>query len=399
MFLFYAASILELLTLLLLSTSCSVPVASGGAELVIRRGGTYSGRYESTSSDRPCILIATTEPVVLDGCELRGPGRLIDATAGGARLTVRNCRGFGRLPTADNRARGRFLEINHGVSLRAEHNYLEHTAGLLVFRWQGSGAPDESITIRYNQARNIDGRFRNGGGAKVSFVQLNEVHGLENVAIGWNEVVNLPDESMVEDNINLHNSSGTARRPLLVHDNYIQGAYPVPATAAIFTGSGITTDGDASSALTTTAYVQAHHNTVVSTCNAAMNIAAGHHNYFHHNCLITSSLLPDSTRLRATYAATAIFNAYDKPETVFFANRMEANTIGFVSWGRNSPLSDRHDLSTDACATCTGTVHLPNPITRQQESAAHAAWLARLHRRAQHVGPANSTSTGRPALR
>ena len=397
MFLFYAASVLEFLTLLLLSTSCSVPVSSGGAELVIRQGGTYSGRYESLSSDRPCILIATTEPVVLDGCELRGPGRLIDATAGGARLTVRNCRGFGRLPTVNNRARGRFLEIENGVSLRAEHNYLEHTAGMLVFRWQGSGSPEESIIIRYNQARNIDGRFRNGGGAKVSFVQLNEVHGLENVNIGWNEVVNLPDESMVEDNINLHNSSGTARSPLLVHHNYVQGAYPVPATAARFTGSGITTDGDASSVLTTTAYVEAHHNTVVSTCNAAMNIAAGHHNYFHHNYLLTSGLLPDGSRLRATYAATAIFNAYDKPETVFFANRMADNTIGFVNWGRTSPLPDRHDLSTDACATCTGTIHLPNPITLRQEGAAHTAWLARLHHQVQYVGPSASALARTPS--
>ncbi|GAB3401008.1 hypothetical protein HNQ93_001561 [Hymenobacter luteus] len=376
------------LGLLLLGSFCRL--VGQDAVLVITQGGTYSGRYESQDSDRACIRIATTEPVVLENCELRGPGRLIDATAGGARLTVRNCRGYGQPPTADNRTRGRFLEINKGVSLLAEHNYLEHTAGLLVYQWSGDGSATQTITVRYNQARNIDGRFRNGGGAHVSFLQLNEVHGVERIDIGWNQVINEPNNSLVEDNINLHNSSGTPASPLRVHDNYLQGAYPLPATAPKFTGSGITTDGDASSALTTTAYVEAYQNHVVSTCNAAMNIAAGHHNVFHHNRMVTSGLLPDGTRLRATYAATSIFNAYQKPGTVFFANRVENNTIGFVSWGRHLPGPDRHDLSEGNCAECTGTVHLAGPITLAQERQELTAWQARLRQTGQAVGPDNS---------
>lgn len=363
------------------------------AVLVIREGGTYTGRYQSTASGQACIRIATTEPVVLDGCELRGPGLLIDARAGGAHLTVRNCRGYGEQPTTDNQARGRFLEINNGTHLLAEHNYLDHTSGLLVYRWQGSGTAAQTITVRGNQVRNIDGRYRNGGGAKVSFLQLNQVHGVEHIAISWNEVINTPDHSLVEDNINLHNSSGTARSPLLVHHNYIQGAYPLPATAPTFTGSGITTDGDASSALTTTAYVEAYQNTVVSTCNAGMNIAAGHHNYFHHNRILTSGLLTDGRRLPAAYAGMAVFNAYEKPATVFFANRMSSNTIGFVSWGRQSPFPNRHDLSTDACAPCTDTRHLPEPITLQTEAQERVNWQTECREAGQQVGLTNSTAS------
>ncbi|WP_426491039.1 hypothetical protein [Hymenobacter sp. 102] len=366
---------LLLLGLLLAGATCALRSESE-AVLVVRHGGTYTGRYHSTSSRQACIRIATTEPVVLENCELRGPGLLIDAREGGAHLTIRNCRGIGELPTTDNQASGRFLELNEGVRLLAEDNYLEHTSGLLVYRWQGDGSATQTITIRGNRARNIDGRYRNGGGAKVSFLQLNEVHGVERIDIGWNEVINEPDQSMVEDNINLHNSSGTASSPLLVHDNFIQGAYPVPATSPKFTGSGITTDGDASSGLTTTAYVDAYRNTVVSTCNAAMNIAAGHHNYFHNNHLVTSGLLPDGRRLTATYAGTAIFNAYEKPASVFYANRMHRNTIGFVSWGRQHPSANRHDLSTDACSPCTDTRHLPGPITLQTEQQARLRWQA-----------------------
>jgi len=382
--------VLSVLGILLSGVSCTLNSGQNGV-LVIRQGGTYSGRYESTDPDQPCIRIATTEPVVLDGCELRGPGRLIDATNGGARLTVRNCRGLGLLPATDNRARGRFLEINDGVSLLAENNYLEHTAGLLVYRWQGDGTPQQTIVVRFNQARNIDGRFRNGSGAKVSFLQLNEVHGLAGIDIGWNQVINEPNQSMVEDNINLHNSSGTAARPLRVHHNYIQGAYPVPATAPHFTGSGITTDGDASSALTTTAYVEAYENSIVSTCNAAMNIAAGHHNHYHHNRIIQSSLLPDGSHLPASYAGMAIFNAYQKPTTVFFANRITDNTVGYVSWGRQAPLPDRHDLSTNACTACTGTQHLPNPVSRAQETRELANWQNSLLTRGFRAGPRPGT--------
>ncbi|MET4107535.1 hypothetical protein [Hymenobacter sp. UYP22] len=371
----------------LLATGATCALRSApDAVLVIRKGGTYTGHYQSTSSGQACIRIATTEPVVLEGCELRGPGLLIDARGGGANLTVRNCRGYGEQPTTDNQARGRFLEINDGTHLLAERNYLDHTSGLLVYRWQGAGTAAQTITVRANQARNIDGRYRNGGGALVSFLQLNQVHGVEHIDISWNEIVNMPNHSLVEDNINLHNSSGTARSPLLVHHNYIQGAYPLPATAPKFTGSGITTDGDASSALTTTAYVEAYQNTVVSTCNAGMNIAAGHHNYFHHNRIITSGLLPDGSRLPATYAGTAVFNGYEKPGTVFFGNRMHSNTIGFVSWGRHSPYPNRHDLSTDACAPCTGTRHLPGPITLQTEAQEHASWQTQLRQAGQQVG-------------
>ncbi|GAB3237693.1 hypothetical protein GCM10027346_29560 [Hymenobacter seoulensis] len=383
-------SILQLigiLGLLLTSTMCTTLLGSQDAVLVIKKGGTYSGVYESNDPHKACIRIATTEPVVLDGCELRGPGRLIDARAGSASLTVRNCRGFGTQPNLDNRARGRFLEMNDGISLLAENNYLEHTAGILVYRWSGNGTPDQTITVRYNEAKNIDGRYRNGGGTHVSFLQLNEVHGIEHIDIGWNKVVNEPNNSLVEDNINIHNSSGTPRSALRVHHNYIQGAYPMPATAEKFTGSGITADGDASSPHTTTAYMEAFQNYVVSTCNAAMNIAAGHHNVFHHNRMITSGLLADGTRLRATYAGTSIFNGYKKPTTVFFGNRISDNTIGFVSWGRQEPGPDRHDLSNGNCADCSNTTHLPGPITLQQEQQELAAWQARVKEHGVFVGP------------
>jgi hypothetical protein len=36
--------------------------------------------------------------------------------------------------------------------------------------------------------------------------------------IGWNEFLNVPGESYVEDNIN--NAGGTVERPILIHNNF-----------------------------------------------------------------------------------------------------------------------------------------------------------------------------------
>jgi len=356
------------------------------APITIVKGGTYTGNYRSLDSTVPCIAVYTSEPVVLVGCTLVGAGDLIK-TGGGVDLTVRNCRGYGLTPTLDNRPRGRFLDAYQAKQLVIEHNYMEHTAGMVVNRWSGNGTAQQTLTVRYNQGLNCDGRYRNGGKETRSFVQLNTVLGLAGVDISYNEFRNEPNESAVEDNINFYNASGTATSPIQVHDNYVQGAYPYPATEATFHGTGLTTDGDGSTPTTTAAYIEAYHNQFVSTCNAAMNIAAGHHIRFYENRMVTDGLLPDGTKLKATYAATAVFNYYKKTDAVFNNNEITNNTIGYVKWGYNSPYQDRQDLSTGNCSTCSNTTHLPNPITPQNEVTEWNTWQSKLQTEQVAVGP------------
>ena len=366
----------------------SAPAGTPGTQpLVIRRGGTYTGTYRSTDSTVPCISIETTEPVTLRGCVLTGAGDLIRATAGEASLKVIGCRGFGLPQSADQTRHGRFLEANSARSVLVEHNYLEQTSGILIYQWSGDGTAQQTLTVRYNSAKNIDGRYRDGGSTKVSFVQLNGVPNLANVEIAWNQVINEPDKSLVEDNINIFNSGGTRTSPLRLHDNYIQGAYPYPATSPTYTGSGITMDGDGEAALSTTAYVDAYRNQVVSTCNAATNIAAGHDNHFHDNRLVTSGRLPNGDKLVANFAAAAVWNYYTRPPTVFYNNRLTNNVVGFVHWGGTSPFPNRQDLSPDACGPCTGTTHLPNPITQQTEQAEWTRWQQKLRLHNIQPGP------------
>ena len=299
------------------------------------------------------------------------------------------------MPTVDSQAPGRFLDAYKPQRLVVEHNYFAQTSGIVVNRWSGTGQAGQVLTVRYNQGRNIDGRWRNGGGSThCSFLILNTVQHLAGVEIAYNEVVNEPDQSLVEDNINLYNSSGTAASPVRVHHNFVRGAYPFPATAGQFTGSGLTTDGDAKTAAEATAYIEVDHNQLVATGNAGLNIAVGHDIYCHDNRLVTSGLLPGGQRFNAGFAGLGVFNFYKQPASVFFNNRVEHNVIGYVKWGGQDPTPDRQDLSPGHCAPCAATVHLPNPITPATEAAEWTSWQRQLKRAGVVVGP--QSASGKP---
>ncbi|TGE14042.1 hypothetical protein [Hymenobacter elongatus] len=367
---------------LLVGPSRAVP-ATGPAPLIIRRGGTYTGSYRSTDSQVPCITIATKEPVTLRNCVLSGAGNLIEAKQGWAQLTVVDCRGYSLLPSQDQVQRGYFLVADAAQSVRIENNYFEQTAGISIYQWNGDGSAAQTLTVRYNQAKNIDSRYRNGGGTLTNFLGLNGVRGLRNLEIAWNEVINEPNKSLVEDNIALYNSGGTAQSPFRIHHNYVQGAYPYPATAAKFSGTGMIVDGDQAS---NQGFIEAYNNHFVSTCNSAMNIASGHDVYYHDNRLVTSGLLPDGSHLPSAYTGIAVFNAYNQAS---FGNfKVDNNTIGYVQWGRNSPYQDRQDEADYGFKILTNTQHLPNPITLQTEKDEYIRWLGKVRKQGIRLGPA-----------
>jgi hypothetical protein len=61
------------------SAASSEPVYGG--PLVITRGGTYTGAWQSTNPNTPAVTIATSQPVVIDNSYIKGPGRLITENA------------------------------------------------------------------------------------------------------------------------------------------------------------------------------------------------------------------------------------------------------------------------------------------------------------------------------
>jgi hypothetical protein len=382
-FLRLLALVLPGLCLLVPSSRTSWHAADGA--LVIRKGGVYTGKFQSTSSDIPCIRVATPERVVLRGCQITGPGVLIDATAGNANLVVENCVARGTTPTSDQKARGRFLSARDARSLRIENCDLISTGGISILHWSGNGSPEQTLKVLRNRVRNIDGRYRDGGGTTLNFLGLDKVRDIGNVEIAWNEVINEPNRSLVEDVINFYNSSGTPKSPIRVHDNYLQGAYPYPAHSPKFSGSGLITDGNGASELTAAGHVEAYHNQFVSICNSGMAVAAGHHIRYHHNRIVTAALLPDdTTRLPSCYTGLVVFNAYNQPS--FGKISVDSNTVGYVKWGYNRPYPNRNDEGDYGLPIVTNTLHLPNPITRKTEAAEWRRWQQKLSQGRVKVG-------------
>ncbi|MFK7604419.1 NPCBM/NEW2 domain-containing protein, partial [Deinococcus sp. SM5_A1] len=75
--------------------------------LVITKGGTYRGNWESMNPNVPAVFIQTSEPVVIEGSNLRGRGNLIRGWK--VNLTVRNSNGYGMNPNVSGAYAGRFV--------------------------------------------------------------------------------------------------------------------------------------------------------------------------------------------------------------------------------------------------------------------------------------------------
>jgi len=378
--------LLSLMVLLLLPglspVQAQAPNVTYSGPLVITQGGTYTGNYRSNDSNTPVVSVQTTQPVIIENCILAGAGNLVDSRGLGSNVIVRNNRGYALTPSVDNQRRAKFLAMNSPRSLRVEHNYLEQTSGILIHQWVGDGSPGQTLTVRYNQAKNIDGRSRNGGNNLSQFIQLDKVKDLANMEIAWNQVINEPNNSLVEDNISIYNSGGTANSPFRIHDNYVQGAYPFPATLKPYAGTGMIIDGDQTN---TQGFVEAYNNQFVQTCNSGMNIAGGHDIYYHDNRIVMSALLPDGTRLPSAYTGIAVFNYYS--QGAFDRLRVDNNTIGYVQWGRSNPFPDRQDEADYGFRIITNTQHLPNPVTRDTEANEFTIWQQKLRKQGVQIGP------------
>jgi hypothetical protein len=354
------------------------------APITISSGGIYSGNWESTKDDVASVTIATTDPVTIENCYLKGPGVQIDHAVKNVNLTIRNCVAQGTTPTVKGNYTGRFVYMDTPMSLTVEGNTLIGTSGILV---ANGDAP--SILIRYNKAFNIDGRLSDGAGGYipdtptttwrylVQFVQLVNVIASSHTEIAWNEVVNEVGKSAVEDNISIYQSSGTAASPILIHDNYIQGAFTVtPLTDGHYNGGGITTDGRSNGVLAqATGFVHILNNQVVASANYGINIPAGHNVLASGNRAISSCLTPQGQMMLSCAAGQSVWDAYgDAKFGTYFDNSIEND---FVAWVNKHGARD--DWYTPNCMAggCAGNVHLSIEPTLADEAAEYVTWTAK----------------------
>ncbi len=324
----------------LLQVAGSVEVDWSGP-IVISAGGTYTGNWQSTDSKTPAVTVATTDPVTIENAHMQSAGSLIKTSVAGSNLTVRNSLGMALNAAVKGQPNGNFLEVTSPARLDVENNYVENAqGGVIVHGYAGKRDGEQTIVIRANRARNLNGLLSDGNGGylpgagsnQAHFIQFDSVQSVPGIDVGWNEVINYPGHSLVEDNIDVYRSSGTTNQPLEIHDTYIQGAYPYRAAQDAYTGGGIKTDANAGdNAQDVPAFNSIHDNQVVGTVNYGIQFAAGHDNIAANNRVISSGLLSDGTKIAAQGVGLAN-GATAGASASMYNNTMRDNLVGWTCW-------------------------------------------------------------------
>lgn len=357
--------------------------------LVIRRGGTYSGHWESTDADEAAVTVDTTEPVVIRQCRLAGRGHLIHVPKVGANVTITDCRATGLAPRRKGTPPGRFVNAVGPDRLIVENNELTSTAGIYV---DGLGAASTTVSIQRNRARNIEGRLSDGNGGfssasvPVQFVQLNNLRAAPDVRIAWNEVVNEPGRSRVEDVISIHSSSGLELRPIRIAHNFILGASPARPDIDAFSGGGIIVDGISHGPSKPTGHVAITDNQVLATLNHGIAVAAGVGVTVSGNTLISTGLLSDGRTARSANIGLYVWDVYgERSRGMPLRNhRVSGNRVAW--WNQHGV---RNDAWFPDCqfSTCEGNESLQIERHNDAYRVEQAAWKAKLASSAVTLGP------------
>jgi len=234
--------------------TASVAIVSSVGEIhwsgpvTITRGGTYSGNWRSTNPRVAAVTVATSAPVIIQNSHVMGPNDLISDPSYGNNLTVRNVVGIGVNPNVRGQGAGIFVNAQHPALLDVQNCYFENVQfGVWIRGYAGNRNGIQTITIINNRGRNILGTESDGNNGTLPgethwqwahAFQLGNVNAVPGIQIAWNEIVNYPYQSLVNENVNLFDSSGTVNSPIQFHDNYIQGAYAYNPAVDAFNGGG-----------------------------------------------------------------------------------------------------------------------------------------------------------------
>ncbi len=373
--------------------------------LVITRGGTYQGNWQSFDPQVAAVTIKTDERVVIENSVLRGRGNLIRGIE--VNLTVRNTTGYGLNPLTNGSFPGRFLSVEKVLNLVAENNTLLGTSGMYLHLFNGNPAAGQTIRILRNRIRNVDGRYVNQLGKftdkryYVQAIQFNRIARVPNVEIAWNEVINEPGKSAVEDNFSMYESSGTASSPIRIHDNYINGAYAAnPLKAQNYSGGGILLgDGQKDSMDIAGGYAEVYNNQIINTSNHGVGIAGGHHQKVYGNRIVSTGLLPggvvDPNANVGVYVWNINASARNNAQT-FINNSVQKNVVGWKRFGPGGNIY-YHNLWTPSCLEARGNIckdndAWPEPVGNDVASEEFDYWQQKLSEAKVVVGARGATS-------
>ena len=359
--------------------------------IIITKGGTYTGNWESRDAEVSAVEIKTSEPVVILNSNIRGAGRLIRSQGYAADITVRNTNGYGITPAPwkEYQKTRNFLVVDVFRNIVVENCYIENAAGInLGVSYEGNGTPEQTIKIRYNKVKNIDGRVH-GGWAIANFVGFNFRNPVPHVEIAWNQVINEPDNSVVEDNINIYNTRGSPESPIRIHNNYIQGAFPLPSSETTYSGGGIISDSPETDSTQSTAYLRVYENQLVGLGGYCIGIAGGNHIEVYENRMMVAARHANDS-LYAFWTSGIWAKDYYETESTY-ANSFHHNTLAVVgqtgTW-RNDIVDD----SAIAAKTYDNTL-VARGVTKAMEKQEFERWKKKLKLHYIMLGPLPETNS------
>ena len=388
------------------TTTTTVPGSSNCTSyqgpVTISAGGSYTGCWSSNNPNTPAVNVTTSSPVSIVNSDIQSKGHGIKLAPGG-RLTVRNSSITILNPDVAGMVKSRWIYAPSFANIVVENNNLTSGRGVWLTNW--SGGASDGVKFRYNRIRNVDGRTSSGSGYTndwnmstgygVAF-QLSASPGTPNVEIAWNEVVNTPGQSAVEDNFSFWMSSGTPATPIWVHDNYVEGSWgPDPVANYNHTGTAINSgDGDGSGSHDNSCcgYILVERNVGTAVANVCFGLSYGHDITVRNNRCVVSGLADwdpgPGTDIRLFNQASwgnglaGPWNSSDTPG--FTNNSMRDNVASY--WNRL--LSVRNDWWMPDCSgVCTGNVPLhAGEITFSDEINEHNMWLQRVSSAGVRIG-------------
>jgi hypothetical protein len=360
--------------------------------ITITAGGTYTGNWRSDNPDTPAVRVQTTAPVTIVNSNIRSSGVGITNGGSGINLTVRNTMILGAHPGGDNRLPRRNVNVENAKNFVFENNHVEGGGGLHLLKFTGSGGTNETIRIRFNTFKNMEARRTVPGGlwstasdtrtmTKHPAIQLNQVRGLANIDIAWNQIWNEPWISRTEDTISIYLSSGTSVSPIRIRNNFIFGAYAGNPIDDNFTGSGVMMDGSDDSVQTNnTAHVRIEDNQIIGTSNCAIGIPVGYEIKASGNRFLSSGRLDTGEWIKAQNVGIYIQNR--ESNQYFSGNYAENNAGGWLRIGATgsiinyptwTPISPR-----SLVFGSNTTLYSPSTLTRAVELAEIDAWTTKL---------------------
>jgi hypothetical protein len=388
--------------------SSSIGNIQWSGPLTITQGGTYSGNWKSTNPQTPAVTIATTQPVLIQNSYITGPADLISDPVYGNNVTVKNVIGIGVNSNVKGQPNGIFVDAQNPILLDVENCYFENVEfGVWVRGYGGNYNGTQTVTILNNRGRNIIGTESDGNGGSLPgetnwswahAIQLSTMPSVPGITIAWNEIINYPYQSLVNENVSLYDAGGTSSSPAQTHDNYIQGAYAYNPVTDGYNGGGITTDGSGSDTVeTAAAFNNIYNNQVVGTVNMGIEIGSGHDNAAYNNRVVSSGLLPDGTQIPSQNVGLSLYDVYGNIQNgSMYNNNMYNNTSGWMCWAsrcawdgyRNDAYFPENNGDYAANPSITA-----NPITLQMEAAEYSTWQTKLSTNGVVVGPVVSSGS------